>query len=222
MTEEEWLTPGDLRNHTAFMKSKKLIRKLRLFSIACCRQLEPWIDEPKLFEALLRAEQFAEKELSDSTIAKWRRKVNQLEQERVKDHSSAWTPQRAVYHHVSTACLESQYSGWMDNWRVLVYHGQIFGEDFVRRGPQLAHMLLLEIFGNPFHPVSFSPEWRTDTTVSLARSMYESRDFSAMPILADALQDAGCDNSEILDHCRDAKQVHARGCWVVDLVLCKV
>jgi len=51
--------------------------------------------------------------------------------------------------------------------------------------------------------------------------MYESRDFSAMPILANALQDAGCDNEEVLNHCRDANQVHVRGCWVVDLVLGK-
>ncbi|MBN9120423.1 MAG: hypothetical protein J0I06_14915 [Planctomycetes bacterium] len=78
-----------------------------------------------------------------------------------------------------------------------------------------------DIFGNPFHPVTFSPEWRTDTAVSLARQMYESRDFSAMPILADALQDAGCDSADVLDHCRNAALTHVRGCWVTDLVLGK-
>ncbi|MBP3958607.1 hypothetical protein J8F10_25440 [Gemmata sp. G18] len=51
--------------------------------------------------------------------------------------------------------------------------------------------------------------------------MYESRDFSAMPILADALQDAGCDNADILSHCRDTSLTHVRGCWVVDLALGK-
>jgi hypothetical protein len=81
--------------------------------------------------------------------------------------------------------------------------------------------LLRDIFGNPFRPVSFSPLWRTDTVVSLAHQMYEAREFSAMPILADALQDAGCNSADILDHCRDPKQVHVRGCWVVDLVLGK-
>ena len=79
--------------------------------------------------------------------------------------------------------------------------------------------LVRDIFGNPFRPVTFSPSWHTDTAVTLARQMYESRDFSAMPILADALQDAGCDNDDILTHCRDPKQPHVRGCWVVDLVL---
>src|SRR5437763_565383 len=68
--------------------------------------------------------------------------------------------------------------------------------------------------------VAFSPEWRTDTAVSLAKQMYDARDFNAMPILADALQDAGCGSEEILDHCRRAGS-HVRGCWVVDLVLGK-
>jgi hypothetical protein len=79
--------------------------------------------------------------------------------------------------------------------------------------------LLRDIFGNPFRPVAFNPAWRTDTAVSLARTMYESREFGAMPILADALQDAGCEDEQILNHCRDANQPHVRGCWVCDLVL---
>jgi hypothetical protein len=80
--------------------------------------------------------------------------------------------------------------------------------------------LLRDIFGNPFRPVTFAPSWRTDTVLSLARQMYDLRDFSAMPILADALQDAGCDNDDVLDHCRGPGP-HVRGCWVVDLVLGK-
>jgi hypothetical protein len=100
------------------------------------------------------------------------------------------------------------------------------GAELFRRGAQLldrevAATLLREIFGNPFRPVTFDPTWRTSTAVAIARGMYESRDFSAMPILADALEDAGCDNADILTHCRDEKQVHVHGCWVVDLVLGK-
>ena len=79
---------------------------------------------------------------------------------------------------------------------------------------------LRDIFGNPFRPVAFFRAWRTDTTVALARQMYKERDFSAMPILADALQDVGCDNEDILDHCYRWKP-HVRGCWVVDKVLDK-
>ncbi|MCE9561747.1 MAG: hypothetical protein K8U57_06790 [Planctomycetes bacterium] len=81
--------------------------------------------------------------------------------------------------------------------------------------------LFRDVLGNPLRPVDFSSEWRTTTALSLAQQMYESSDFSAMPILADALQDAGCDNTDILNHCRDANQVHVRGCWVVDVVLGK-
>ncbi|AMV27480.1 hypothetical protein VT84_23975 [Gemmata sp. SH-PL17] len=79
---------------------------------------------------------------------------------------------------------------------------------------------LRDIFGNPFRPVTFSPEWRTSAVVALAAQMYESRDFSAMPILGDALQDAGCDRADVLSHCRGPGP-HVRGCWVVDLVLGK-
>jgi hypothetical protein len=81
--------------------------------------------------------------------------------------------------------------------------------------------ILRDIFGNPFRPVAFSLSWRTDTAVTLASQMYESRDFGAMPILADAIQDAGCEDESVLSHCRDPNAVHVRGCWVVDLVLGK-
>ena len=81
--------------------------------------------------------------------------------------------------------------------------------------------IIRDVFGNPFRPVAFDPAWRTDTAVSLAKGMYESRDFGAMPILADALQDAGCTSDDILTHCRDSHATHVRGCWVVDLVLGK-
>jgi hypothetical protein len=81
--------------------------------------------------------------------------------------------------------------------------------------------ILREVLGNPFKPVKLKPAWLTDTVVALARHAYQTEDFSTLPILADALQDAGCENEDILNHCRDPKQVHVRGCWVVDLVLQK-
>jgi hypothetical protein len=81
--------------------------------------------------------------------------------------------------------------------------------------------LLRDIFGNPFRPLTVNSDWLTPTVQQLAAYIYESRDFSTMPILADALQDAGCDNADVLNHCRDTKATHVRGCWVVDLVLGK-
>lgn len=84
----------------------------------------------------------------------------------------------------------------------------------------LQAQLIRDIFGNPFRPVATDPAWQTSTVLALARQMYESRDFTAMPILADALQDAGCENADILGHCR-GEGPHVRGCWVVDLILGK-
>ena len=81
--------------------------------------------------------------------------------------------------------------------------------------------LIRDIFGNPFRPVSFDPNWRTSTADALAGQMYEKRDYSAMPILANALQEAGCESDRILNHCRGATNMHSRGCWVVDLVIGK-
>jgi hypothetical protein len=80
---------------------------------------------------------------------------------------------------------------------------------------------LREIFGNPFRPVAFAPSWRSESAVALARTAYDTRDFTLLPILADALEEAGCDHADTLAHCRDPKTTHARGCWVVDLVLNK-
>jgi hypothetical protein len=80
--------------------------------------------------------------------------------------------------------------------------------------------LMRDIFGNPFREVVFDPAWCTSDVLAMAQAMYSNRDFSAMPILADALQDAGCDEEDILSHCREDRE-HVRGCWVVDLVLGK-
>ncbi len=79
--------------------------------------------------------------------------------------------------------------------------------------------LIREIFPNPFAPTCFDPAWRTADVVALAQGIYDDRAFERMPILADALQEAGCDNADILAHCRDANQVHVRGCWALDLCL---
>jgi hypothetical protein len=84
-----------------------------------------------------------------------------------------------------------------------------------------AASLLRDVFGNPFRPAAIDPAWLTSTLVALARGIYDDRAFDRMPILGDALEDAGCDNADILAHCRDANATHVRGCWVVDLVLGK-
>ena len=87
--------------------------------------------------------------------------------------------------------------------------------------------LLHCIFGNPFHPVAINPAWLTPTVLALAQAAYDNRnlpsgtlDNERLAVLADALEDAGCDNADILKHLRQSGE-HVRGCWVVDLLLDK-
>jgi hypothetical protein len=77
-----------------------------------------------------------------------------------------------------------------------------------------------DVFGNPFRSVNIDSSWLTSDVRILAEGIYQDRAFDRMPILADALQDAGCDNEDILNHCRQTGE-HVRGCWVVDLLLGK-
>jgi hypothetical protein len=78
--------------------------------------------------------------------------------------------------------------------------------------------LVREIFGNLFSPDPFDSAWVTSTAIALAMDINNNRAFDAMPILGDALEEAGCPSPSILDHCR-GKNHHVRGCWVVDGVL---
>ena len=83
--------------------------------------------------------------------------------------------------------------------------------------------LFRDIFGNSFRPVAVDPDWLAwnhGTVSGIARHIYDDRAFDDLPILADALEDAGCTNADVLNHCRGGGE-HVRGCWVVDLVLGK-
>ena len=81
--------------------------------------------------------------------------------------------------------------------------------------------VLRDVFGNPFRQVTIEPAWQAPKVSAVAHAMYADRNFADMPILASALEDAGCASTEILDHCRSGT-VHVRGCWVLDLVLDKL
>jgi hypothetical protein len=97
------------------------------------------------------------------------------------------------------------------------------GWEWYEEGKEREHgqtAMLRHIFGNPFRPVTINPAWRTSNVTGLAQSIYDKGAFDCLPILADALEDAGCDNQDVLNHCRQPGE-HVRGCWVVDLVLGK-
>jgi hypothetical protein len=84
--------------------------------------------------------------------------------------------------------------------------------------------ILRELFGNPFRPSPPLPAsvlaWNEGTVRRLAEGIYEERAFDRLPILADALEEAGYDDEPVLGHCRSAGS-HFRGCWAVDLVLAR-
>jgi hypothetical protein len=81
--------------------------------------------------------------------------------------------------------------------------------------------LLRDIIGNPFRPAALDSAWLTwhgGLVVSMAQRMHDTRDFSDMPVLADALEEAGCQDQDILGHCRSGRE-HVKGCWLIDLLL---
>jgi hypothetical protein len=92
------------------------------------------------------------------------------------------------------------------------------------RQRRLQRALVHCVFGNPFRPSSLLPgpvlTWNDGTVRRIAEGIYQARAFGRLPILADALLDAGCDDEAILAHCREPGP-HVRGCWVVDLILGK-
>ena len=83
--------------------------------------------------------------------------------------------------------------------------------------------VLRDVVGNPFRRGTLDPawlRWNHGTIPAIARHIYDDRAFHDLPILADALEDAGCTDAAILAHCRQPG-AHVRGCWVVDLLLGK-
>jgi len=121
----------------------------------------------------------------------------------------------------ATATLVMYSAMHLDEW------GTSAGDDAGVRAAEAAYTkrlhLFRDIFGNSIQATAIDPAWLTwngRTVPQLARAIYEERTFDRMPILADALEEAGCTDSNILDHCRGPGP-HVRGCWVVDLLLGK-
>ena len=92
--------------------------------------------------------------------------------------------------------------------------------------PLYTHLLRC-VFGNPFRPLSMNTTWLTPSVIGLAQSAYDERimpsgelDTDRLAVLSDALEEAGCDSEDILNHLRGSAP-HVRGCWVVDLLLGK-
>ncbi len=117
-------------------------------------------------------------------------------------------------------------AAWMASWcvgdlGVVLNYDLAFANATPLPTPAAQADLLRDIVGDPLHPVTILPSWLTPTVVALARHAYDSRQFEGLPILADALEDAGCDDVELLGHLRGPGP-HVRGCFALDLVLGKV
>lgn len=221
MTEREWLEGTVNWKLMELLGERPSERKYRLLVAACVRRLTDTFPE-EVAKVVDTIEGYADGERTKKALlavhaaAKAMRNGPTLHGRQVGSalYAATWTGATATKPHSERAsqALESAAHATQPHTHRTV--GAIEGE-------RTAHRAFIgDIFGNPFRPVTFSPEWHTSTAVDLARSMYESRDFSPMPILADALEEAECDNPDILTHCR-GDGPHVRGCWVVDLVLGK-
>ena len=214
MTEAEWLECADPQRMLEFLRGKASDRKLRLLAVACCRRIQRLLSDERSRSALVAAEWFADGLFASHDLLPYYHAASQAAALLASD-----TPGFAAARAAADAVRTYRPHHEVGFCRAAEACSGAAATAMPKDRPAQC-LLLRDIFGNPFRPVAFSPEWRTSTAVGIARGMYESRDFSAMPILADALQDAGCDSEDILSHCRGPGP-HVRGCWVVDLVLGK-
>jgi len=203
-----------------FLRGKVSDRKLRLFAVGCVRRiwnLSQWniavLNGVVSRAAVESAERNADGLEDDSTL-------RMITNGTCLYHPAGCTIQFPAIDAARLTAVASSREAAVDLDRWEETEGEP-NEMVLVREMRAQISVAQDIFGNPFRPVVFDPAWRSDTAVQLAKHIYEARDFSTMPILADALQDAGCDNDAILTHCRDANGVHVRGCWVHDEVLGK-
>jgi hypothetical protein len=239
MTEAEWWAatyPDDLIDWL-FFDAAAADRKIRLFCVACCRRIDGFVAGTPFTELLRLIEAFADGVAGEREVE---------ESSRLARNSHCEYPSGLAANAGKMAFLDAARDLFADRWRFYRsrewYRDQddrpypewvaseareekeyqvddFSGQVDVTEGINQVH-LLHDLFGPlPFRDVVVAPEWLTSDVLALARGIYDEKAFDRMPILADALQDAGCDNVEILDHCRKPDWEHVRGCWVIDLIL---
>jgi hypothetical protein len=212
MTEAEWLACENPHAILFVLEGQASARKLRLFCCSCVRRVWNQLADSEVFRRAVEVtEGFVEGRMTLNELTAAERDaqnaVGNTSRKRYAQRAAAWCASEPM----DAASIARS-----------VAEGSLQGSRKAHQRERLAQASLLrDIFGNPFRPVAFAPAWRTEAVVALASQMYGSREFANMPILADALEDAGCDNDDVLAHCRDPKGGHVRGCWVVDLVLGK-
>jgi hypothetical protein len=214
MTEAQWLAFPDPRPMLEFLRDKASDRKLRLFACAYCRAVRS--SQPMLpGTAVAVAERYADGLASDEDLASERRGAP------FPNEYAEWVVALPAYDGAWQAV------DWLTSSRDLVK----IDPDALRHFPipldavvERSVLLLRDIFGSLlFRPVSIASEvlaWNDGTVVKLAQGIYDDRAFDRLPVLAAALEEAGCHDADILGHCRQPGP-HVRGCWVVDAPLDK-
>ncbi len=258
MTEHEWLT-GTVGWDMADLFARRFTeRKARLVMLACCLRNARLFDRDAITEAVAALEaHYADPLAPDAPfdsveLRALHGRVHEAVTGRYGGRASLGWGVNAASEPMSVAKTLGESIGFLV-YSCLKDTARGMEREGVATEAASQAAIVRDVIGNPFQPVAlkkitrqfggkrvrarvFAPAGRTDTAVSLARQMYATNEFGAMPILADALQDAGCDYEDILSHCRDTSLLsgeppagshapapvsHVRGCWVVDLVLGK-
>jgi hypothetical protein len=217
-----------------FLRGKASERKLRLFAVACCRRIGHLIQDSTCQRAMEVAELHAERLVDDEVLGAAchaAMAVAEVAHSRLTDDlcrpdsmvefftaEADWASSLAASHAASASPANAHKAAWMAARAAPDRPSARRAADLAELAAQAA--LLRDIFNNPFRPVTNNSSWLTPAVVYLAGNIYELRTFERLPVLADALQDAGCADPELLDHCRQGGE-HVRGCWVIDLLLGK-
>lgn len=234
MTEQEWLQAADPVLLLNLLRGSWGKRKLRLFACSCCRRVEHLMTDSRSLRAVEMAERFADGVI-DKERYPVRRSARLVGRDAVRNATRAAgraaaesleTKIEAFFQHIGqNAAAASAWSAAREidpNYTDPAKADAAWDAAFTTERSIQCHLLRC-IFGNPFRSVALNPAWQTwhdGLLVSMAQQMYEGREFSAMPILADALEEAGCTDPDILGHCR-LDDEHVRGCWVIDALLGK-
>jgi hypothetical protein len=204
MTENEWQTASEPQAMLEFLHTSGRVsdRKLRLFAVACSRRV--W----GLIDALGHAAVDAAESFADGFASPEQMRAARLACQGAGGQA-AWY---AAATNPATAARNAARSA-QAGAKALV------GSDVEELLAQAA--LLRDIFcPMSFHPFHVDPSWLTPNVVKLAQAIYDERTFDRMSDLADALDKVGCNDADLLGHCRGSGP-HVRGCWPVDLLLNK-
>jgi hypothetical protein len=220
MTEEEWLNCTDSRLMATFLQGSVSARKDRLFNVACCRRVWRFFRRESVRAAILVGERYADGLADRDELRAALRVVHAG-----RAAQPSFSPLGEAHHAAGFVCAEAALGGQFAaasniiHAQALEVSGAHTDEVYAREWRELCS-LVREFFANPFRPVKLDPWWLTDNVDALATAIYDDHAFDDLPILADALEDAGCANTDLLGHCR-AGGPHYRGCWALDLLLGK-